>query len=191
MCHLREPIYNNPALVIAFDVREICNKIHRDLFPRSWWNFEWYQLAIFLVPCSLIVLAGITGSHVVSYPFFHIRPVVVPLHKIQSLVSSKVPCDFRIVALVCNLPLESVAVWNIYAAFVGHHFVLYTVVLEAWIILSYLQGIPNAQPMLILKPRFQNLLRPARFFAFVTGWLPAHLRVLVLYRTTQGYVIHV
>jgi len=25
----------------------------------------------------------------------------------------------------------------------------------------------------------------------VTGWLPAHLRVLVLHRTTQGYVIHV
>ena len=101
-------------------------------------NFEWYQLAIFLVPCSLIGLAGITGSYVVSYPFFYVWPVVVPLHKIPSLVSSKVPCDFRIVALVSNLQLESVAVWNIYAAFVGHHGVLYTVVVEAWIILSCL-----------------------------------------------------
>jgi len=164
MCHFHEPVYNNPALIIVFGVWEIYNKVHRHLFPWSWWNFEWYQLGIFLVPCILVALAGITGSYVVSYPVFHVWPVVVPLHKIQSLVSSKVPCDFRIVALVRNLQLESVAVWNIYAAFVGPHFVLYTVMLEAWIILSCLQGISNAQPMLIQKARFQNLFRPTRFF---------------------------
>ena len=117
----------------------------------------WYQLAIFLVPYSLVALAGIAGSYLVSDPFFHVWQVV-PLHKVQSLVLSQAPCDFRIVALVCNLPLGSIAVWNIYAAFVGHHFFLYTVVLEAWIILSSLQGIPNAQPMWIQKPRFQKLL---------------------------------
>jgi len=164
MGHFREPIYNNPALLIAFAIREICNKIHWDLFPRLWWIFEWYQLAVFLVPCSLVALAGITGSYIVSYPFFHIWLVVVLLHKIQSLVSSQVPCDFCFVALVCYLQLESVAVWNIYAAFLGHHFVLYTVVLEAWIILACLQGIPNAHPMLIQKPCFQNLLWSTRFF---------------------------
>jgi len=122
-----------------------------------------YQLAIFLVPCSLVALAGIAGSDVVSYPFHHVWAVVVPLHKVQSFVSSKVPCDLCIVALVAILQLESVAVCNIYAAFVGPHFVLYTVVLEAWLILSCLQGIANAQPMLIQKPRFQNLLRLTRF----------------------------
>jgi len=164
MCHLREPFNNNPVLVIDFDVREIFNKIHRDLLPKSGLNFEWYQLAIFLVPCSLVGLAGIAGSYIVSYLFFHLWPVVVPLHKVQSLVSSKVRCDFRIMALVYCLQLESLAVWNIYTAFVGHHLVFYTVVLEACIILSCLQAIPNAQPMLIQMHRFQNLLRPTRFF---------------------------
>jgi len=163
MCYLHEPVYNNPAFIIAFDVREIWNKIHRDLFPRLWWNFEWYQLAVFLVPCSLLALAGITGSYVVSYPFFHVWPVIVPLQKVQSLMSFKVHCDFRIVILVCNCQLESVPVWNIYTVFLHHHFVLYTIVLEVWIIFSCSQGIPNTQPILILKPRFYKLFCPTRF----------------------------
>jgi len=93
-----------------------------------------YQLAINLMPCSFVAVAGIAGSYVVSYPFPRAWLVVVLLHKVQSLVLSKVPCDFRIVPLLCNLQLEMVAIWNIYAGFIGHHFVLYTVVLEAWII---------------------------------------------------------
>ena len=35
MCHLREPVYNIPALVITFDNKEICDKIHKDLLLRS------------------------------------------------------------------------------------------------------------------------------------------------------------
>ena len=84
------------------------------------------------MPCSPVGLTGIAGSYVVWYPLFHVWPVVVPLHKVQSLVSSQVPCDFRNVALVCNLLLESVAVWHIYPAIIGDHFFLNTVVLEAW-----------------------------------------------------------
>ena len=79
---------------------------------------------MYFVPSSLVVLASIAGLYVVSYSFFNVWPIVVQVHRIQSLVSYKVSCPFRIVALVYNLQLESVAVYCIYVMFVGHHFVL-------------------------------------------------------------------
>ena len=113
-----------------------------------------YKIAEFLVSRILVPFPGIAGSYKTLYLFFHIWLVVVLLHKVQSLVLSKVTYNFHIVALVCNLQFDSVVVWNMYMVFVAHYFVPDSIVLEARIILFCLKGIPNAQPMLIQKLSF-------------------------------------